>query len=297
MNVDHAQRGNGKIVFGDVLPGSTPVASRHHLYVSLADLIADVIFYHPSIATHMDQLAPQDKSALDAILNHQSVNTHFVDTLVARILEQTGAANYQTIQVCLSNFDSYDYQALLGGQMIESAEINPALGLRGVSRYASDAYKAAFSLECDVIKALQHKGLEIEIVVPFVRGLSDAATIIDRLAENGLPRGIKHLKVSYSCDVPAGALLAERLLQYFDGLVINIDHLTQFTLGLDKYNEALRYLYEPENEAVIALVDTAVKAAHMARKPAVFVIQADDDSKRWNHYLSDAVAADVVFVC
>jgi len=122
-----------------------------------------------------------------------------------------------------------------------------------------------------VIKALQEQRVHVEIVVPFVRALSDAAKIIDLLAEQGLPRGLNGLKVLYTVDVPSAALLSERLLHYFDGLVINLENLTQFTLGVDRLSEELEHLFDPQSEAVIDLIDMAVKAANHSNKPALVV--------------------------
>ncbi len=80
-------------------------------------------------------------------------------------------------------------------------------------------------------------------MVPYVRALSDAAKIIDLLAEQGLPRGLNGLKYSFSCDVPL-VLLSERL-HYFDGAAVNVDSLTQFALGVDKQNEAQQHAFDP----------------------------------------------------
>ena len=36
------------------------------------------------------------------------------------------------------------------------------------------------------------------------------------------------------CEVPSNAILAEQFLEYFDGLSIGSNDLTQLTLGLDR---------------------------------------------------------------
>lgn len=166
--------------------------------------------------------------------------------------------------------------ALLGGGA-EPDEVNPSLGLRGVSRFASESYKTCFALECEVIKRLRAEGIDVEIVVPCVRALSDAAKIIDRLAEQGLPRGLNGLKVLFACDTPSGVLLSERLLQYFDGLVIKVESLTQLTLGVDINQEELIHLYDPQNEAVLKLIKEAVSSAKEARKPVLLTIGMLED--------------------
>jgi pyruvate,water dikinase len=254
----------------NTLPAYTEQSSSDQLYVSLADLIMEKIFYHPSIDEAT--LSATDKSTLETILNGQTVEEHFVSTLVNHIKASIGE-QHTCIRVCLSNMDSYAFGALLGGQC-ETQEVNPAMGLRGVGRFASELYGPSFALECNVIKQLRAEGHNIEVVVPYVRALSDAATIIDKLAEQGLPRGLNGFRLHYSCDVPSSILLAEKLLHYFDGVVINIESLAQFTLGVDSSNEALTHSFDIQSEAVTILMTQMVKLVNKAKKPYLVVCPA-----------------------
>ncbi|MFV0575331.1 MAG: putative PEP-binding protein [Vibrio sp.] len=258
---------------GDVLPSfKLPQTEQAtHLFVSLSELIQENIFYHPELLQHIENLSDTDKNSVDALLNGQDLATHFVGTLV-ELIEAAIQPHHQQVRVCLSDADSYAYRALIGGE-VEQEEINPMIGLRGVSRFASPEHEFSFQLECDVVKSLRAKGIDIEIVIPFVRALSDAAMIIDRLAVQGLPRGLNGLKVLYCCDTPASILLADKLLQYFDGLVVNVGNLTQLTLGVDAQNEALLTLLNPENDAVLMLLTQASKSANQANKPCVVYCQ------------------------
>lgn len=251
---------------------SAPIADATSLYVSLSGLIQDQIFFHPKAALESETLSEQDSQTLQAMAAMGNPVEYFVDTLVNAVKSEV-EPQHLTVKVCLSDSDSSAFGALLGGTL-EQAETNPAMGVRGVSRFASEAYSQSFALECEVIKRLRADGVAVEVVVPFVRSLSDAAKIIDRLAEQGLPRGLHGLKVLYVCDVPASALMAEKLLQYFDGLVVNVDHLTQFSLGLDKANEDLINLFDPENDAILHIIATAAKSALNANKP--LLITSDD---------------------
>lgn len=255
------------LVLGQALPSTETTTTGKHLYVSIADLIMEHIFYHP--AYDHASLTDIERSSIDAILGSQSASEHFVSTLVTSISSQISDA-YQAIRVSLNNADSLAMRSLLGGG-VEETEDNPALGVRGVSRYASLSYNKIFALECDVIKQLQSLGHQIEIVVPFVRTLSDAAKVIDLLAEQGLPRGLNGLKVLYVAEVPAAALLTERLLHYFDGVVINLENLTQYALGVDRHSENLQYLFDPQNEAVLSLLEQVFKTSSSNNKPAILL--------------------------
>ncbi|MDH5925380.1 phosphoenolpyruvate synthase [Vibrio lentus] len=281
-----------ELVLGDVLPSYNDNNNSNHLYVSLSELVMDRVFYHPSIESHLDTLSDIEKTSLDAILGDKSVDEHFVSTLVVAI-QAAVQPNHNAVRVALSSADSYGYRSLLGGNC-EVEEVNPALGVRGVARYATPEYSKAFALECQVIKTLREQGINVEIVVPYVRALSDAAKIIDLLAEQGLPRGLNGLKVLFSCDVPSAVLLSERLLHYFDGAAVNVDSLTQFALGVDKQNEAQQHAFDPQNEAVITLISSIVKATQHAKKPVLIVTQGLVDYPRLQGYIADLEGVDTV---
>ena len=273
----------------NVLPSYSESEPSEQLYVSMAELIMENVFYHPSV--DVAKLSETDKATLDAILNGKSVDEHFVSTLCAAI-KGAVSEQHKVVRVCLSNIDSYAFSSLLGGA-VEEQEINPAMGLRGVTRFASEGYSKAFALECEVIKSLQADGINVELVVPFVRALSDAATIIDRLAEQGLPRGLNGLKLLYSCDVPSSVLLADKLLHYFDGAVINLDHLAQFTLGVDKTSELLEHSFDMQNDAVIELMNMMVKTISKVNKPYLVVCPALDQFPLLQNALMDLKDAQI----
>ncbi|MCK8086902.1 putative PEP-binding protein [Vibrio sp. 1CM8B] len=281
-----------ELVLGDVLPSYNDNNNSNHLYVSLSELVMDRVFYHPSIESHLDTLTDIEKTSLDAILGDKTVDEHFVSTLVIAI-QASVQPNHTFVRIALSSADSYGFRSLLGGNC-EAEEINPALGVRGVARYATPEYSKAFALECQVIKTLREQGINVEVVVPYVRALSDAAKIIDLLAEQGLPRGLNGLKVLFSCDVPSAVLLSERLLHYFDGVVVNVDSLASFTLGVDKHNEAQQHAFDPQNEAVITLLDMIVKATLNAKKPVLLVTQGLVDYPRLQGYIADLEGVETV---
>ncbi|MBE8566057.1 putative PEP-binding protein [Vibrio splendidus] len=281
-----------ELVLGDVLPSYNDNNNSNHLYVSLSELVMDRIFYHPSIESHLDTLTDIEKTSLDAILGDKTVDEHFVSTLVIAI-QAAVQPNHTSVRIALSSADSYGFRSLLGGNC-EAEEINPALGVRGVARYATSEYSKAFALECQVIKTLREQGINVEVVVPYVRALSDAAKIIDLLAEQGLPRGLNGLKVLFSCDVPSAVLLSERLLHYFDGVVVNVDSLASFTLGVDKHNEAQQHAFDPQNEAVITLLSMIVKATLNAKKPVLLVTQGLVDYPRLQGFIADLDGVETV---
>lgn len=292
MNQNSSSSLHPSLNIGEFLPKLDTEFEGSHLFVSLSELILEHVFYHPTYMESKETLDEVEAASINAILGGLDVETHFVSTLTNQILSAV-KPNHTVVRVSLSGADSDSFSSLLGGN-VDLQETNPALGVRGVSRFAAQPFNRQFALECKVIKALQAQDCNVEIVVPFVRGLSDAAKIIDLLAEQGLPRGLNGLKVLYTVDVPAGALLSERLLHYFDGVVVNLENLAQFTLGIDRLSEELEYLFDPQSDAVIQLIEQVVKSAHGCNKPVVVCSNALEQYARIQESVADYDNVDAV---
>src|SRR5690606_21705054 len=138
--------------------------------------------------------------------------------------------------VRMSDFKSNEYRKLIGGSRYEPEEENPMLGFRGASRYISEDFAECFRMECEALKRVREQmGLtNVEIMIPFVRTLGQAAKVVDLLAANQLKRGENGLRLIMMCEVPSNAILAEQFLEYFDGFSIGSNDLTQLSLGLDR---------------------------------------------------------------
>src|SRR5690625_3450778 len=151
--------------------------------------------------------------------------------------------------VRLSDFKSNEYRKLIGGSRYEPDEENPMLGFRGAARYLADEFAACFRMECEAIRKVRDamRLTKVEIMVPFVRTLSQAERVIELLADNGLERGKNGLRIVMMCEVPSNAILAKEYLQYFDGFSIGSNDLTQLTLGLDR-DSGLELLAEDFDE-------------------------------------------------
>src|SRR5690625_7194790 len=104
-----------------------------------------------------------------------------------------------------------------------------------------------------ISKVRDEMGLtNVEIMVPFVRTLSQAERVLELLADNGLERGKNGLRIVMMCEVPSNAILAKEYLHYFDGFSIVYNDLTQLTLGLDRDSvlELLAEYFVERDEAV-----------------------------------------------
>ena len=192
----------------------------------------------------------------------------YVDKLAEGIATLAAAFWPKPVIVRLSDFKSNEYANLLGGRAYEPVEENPMLGLRGASRYVSPLFAAAFALECQAVKQVRETmGLSnVELMIPFVRTVDEAAAVVDALAHNGLVRGEHGLRLIMMCEIPSNVLLAADFLQYFDGFSIGSNDLTQLTLGLDRDSALVAASFDERNPAVKALLSQAIRACKQAGK-------------------------------
>jgi pyruvate,water dikinase len=104
------------------------------------------------------------------------------------------------------------------------------------------------------------------VMVPFVRTLKEAQQVVELLAANGLRRGEDGLKVIMMCEIPSNAVLADRFLEFFDGMSIGSNDMTQLTLGLDRDSAVMARLFDERDDAVKAMLSMAIKACRKAGK-------------------------------
>ena len=163
----------------------------------------------------------------------------------------------------MRDFKTIEYANLICGHFFEFKEENPMLGFRGASRYYSDNYRAGFSLECAAIKKVRETiGLSnVIVMIPFCRTLKEADMVLELMAENGLARGEKGLKVYLMVEIPSNVILAEEFAKRFDGFSIGSNDLTQLTLGVDRDSEVLKELFDERDPAVKSFIKQAIQSA------------------------------------
>ena len=192
----------------------------------------------------------------------------YVDKLAEGISMLAAAFHPEPVIVRMSDFKSNEYANLIGGQQYEPDEENPMIGFRGASRYISEDFRDCFELECRALRKVREEmGLEnVQVMIPFVRTLEEAAGVTRLLAANGLERGRAGLKLIMMCELPSNALLAQEFLEYFDGFSIGSNDLTQLTLGLDRDSGVVAAAFDERNPAVKKLLHMAIGACREAGK-------------------------------
>ncbi|MGY0193656.1 phosphoenolpyruvate synthase [Leptothrix sp. BB-4] len=228
-------------------------------------IINNNIGVHPKAILDYPNIDPDLKKAVESVARgHASPRAFYVDKLTEGIATIAAAFWPKPVIVRLSDFKSNEYKKLIGGSRYEPEEENPMLGFRGAARYVSEAFGEAFAMECEALRRVRRDmGLDnVEIMVPFVRTLKQAERVVNMLADQGLKRGQDGLRVIMMCEIPSNAILADQYLEFFDGMSIGSNDLTQLTLGLDRDSgmELLAADFDERDPAVKALISRAIAA-------------------------------------
>jgi pyruvate,water dikinase len=232
-------------------------------------IINNNIGVHPKAILDYPNIDSDLKKAVESVARgHASPRAFYVDKLAEGIATIAAAFWPKPVIVRLSDFKSNEYKKLIGGSRYEPEEENPMLGFRGASRYISEEFGEAFAMECEALKRVRNDmGLtNVEIMVPFVRTLKQAERVTGMLADHGMVRaskgGTDGLRVIMMCEVPSNAILAEQFLEFFDGMSIGSNDLTQLTLGLDRDSglELLAHDFDERDPAVKAMISRAIAA-------------------------------------
>src|SRR5208283_3622671 len=244
-------------------------------------IIARNVGVHPRALLEFDaQPAALKAEIAPRIAGYPSPVEFYVSKIAEGVATIAAAFWPKKVIVRLSDFKSNEYSNLLGGERYEPHEENPMLGFRGASRYVAPEFYGCFELECRALKRVRDDMAltNVEVMIPFVRTLSEAERVVALLARNGLKRGDNGLKLIMMCEIPSNALLAERFLEHFDGFSIGSNDMTQLTLAIDRdAGGAIAATFDERDDAVKAMLSMAIAACRKAGKYAGICGQGPSD--------------------
>ena len=147
---------------------------------------------------------------------------------------------------------------------------NPALGLRAV-RFCL-AEPKLFLTQLRAILRASHYG-KVRILIPMLASVAEIdATLAmiaqakESLRERDVPFD-EGVEVGGMIEVPAAVLAIGGFLAKLDFLSIGTNDLIQYTLAVDRSDEAVSHLYDPLHPAIIKLIALAIAGANKARVP------------------------------
>lgn len=138
-------------------------------------------------------------------------------------------------------------------------EANPALGVRGIR--IAHGNPGLLDRQLDAIRiAADSTGVEPWVMAPMVSVPEEARVFAEKARARGLVPGVM-------IEVPAAALLADRILAHVEFLSIGTNDLAQYTMAADRMSADLAALTDPWQPGVLALVAQTVSAGAAAGKP------------------------------
>jgi phosphotransferase system enzyme I (PtsI) len=147
--------------------------------------------------------------------------------------------------------------------------LNPALGLRAIRWSLADPPMFLTQLRA-ILRAAAHG--PIHLLVPMLahaREIRQTLSLIDharaQLDNKGQAYG--QVKLGAMIEVPAAAIHLGPFLQYFDFLSIGTNDLIQYTLAIDRADEAVAHLYDPLHPAVLRLLADTIGQCRAQGRP------------------------------
>jgi len=154
-------------------------------------------------------------------------------------------------------------ERLSGNELRHEHTLNPALGLRAIRWSLSEP--SMFRQQLRAILRASAYG-PVRILIPMVAHLSEVLALRDALArvrQQLVSTGhtIGDVQLGAMIEIPAAAIALETLLPYFDFVSLGTNDLIQYTLAIDRADDAVAHLYDPWHPAVLRLIaDTIARA-------------------------------------
>lgn len=141
---------------------------------------------------------------------------------------------------------------------------NPALGLRAVRYCLAEPH--IFHSQFRALLRASHYG-QVKILIPMLSTLAElrqTKLLLERAKESLRKQKMpfdEKIQLGGMIEIPAAAINADAFAQELDFLSIGTNDLIQYTLAIDRADDAVAHLYNPLHPAVLRLIQMTIQAA------------------------------------
>ena len=149
-----------------------------------------------------------------------------------------------------------------------NGSLNPALGLTGIRLCLAEPVMFRTQMRA-VLRAAVHG--KLRIMFPMISSLSElkqSLTHLDTARKQLAERQEKFGELEVGCmiEIPSAALTVSSLLKWVDFVSVGTNDLIQYTLSVDRSDDAVSYLYQPAHPAIIRLLAHIIRTANRMGK-------------------------------
>jgi phosphotransferase system enzyme I (PtsI) len=165
---------------------------------------------------------------------------------------------------------------------VDRSSPNPALGLRAIRLCLAEPQMFHRQLRA-ILRASRYGKLKILVpMLSTVHELNQTLHLIGEAKASLAADGIDYdpgIPLGGMIEVPAAALMLNAFLRKLDFLSIGTNDLIQYTLAIDRTDDAVAHLYDPLHPAVLMLVAQIIRGANKAGKPVAVCGEMAGDVK------------------
>ena len=167
-------------------------------------------------------------------------------------------------------------------QMEHGQSANPALGLRAIRLCLAEPH--LFHTQIRAILRASHYGI-VHMLIPMLSALPELDQTLHHiqaakasLDADDIPYD-KAIKIGGMIEIPAAALMVQSFAKKLDFLSIGTNDLIQYTLAIDRTDDAVAHLYDPLHPAVLQLVAHTIRTANRLGTPVAVCGEMGGDPK------------------
>ena len=149
-----------------------------------------------------------------------------------------------------------------------NGSLNPALGLTGIRLCLAEPVMFRTQMRA-ILRAAAHG--PVKMMWPMITSVSElkqCLTHLETARRQLIEREETFGEVSTGCmiEIPSAALTVSSLLKLVDFISIGTNDLIQYTLSVDRGDDAVSYLYQPAHPAVLRLLAHIIRTANRMNK-------------------------------